>query len=306
MRVARALLAAPGARRALVGGRVGAVEVVLSQGAYIRLERDWLLLAESGAPFGPLSLAVHGLDALELTPGSPVCVQHSRMVLGEHAVLLERMRERGMVRLATSPPAATDAMATAAAAGLALMPAPPEFLASGISALVVGSLRDAVNELAGLGEGLTPAGDDVLAGYAAARTTLGATGAPEDTVLDASALLSPLAAERASALGLAYLRCAERGELPDPGARLLAAIRRGSVKAAQAAIPALRAWGASSGTALAWGMAAAVRGLGAARPPCLASKTNGAALTGRVPAEVNSALSPPAQDRRKIDAAPRI
>lgn len=254
MSTARALLAAPAARRALVDGRVGAVELALRQGTYVRLGCDWLMLAEPFVPFGPLSLAVHGLERLELSPGLPVCVTGSRMVLGGHAILLERMRERETAPLASVAPAGTYAIATAAAAALAGLPTPPTYLGHGIAALAVGRLRDAVHALAGRGEGLTPTGDDVLAGYAAARAALGA---PETVALDGSPPLSTLAQERASALGLAYLRCAERGELPDAGAQMLVAIRRGSVAAVQAALPAARGWGASSGIALAWGMAAA-------------------------------------------------
>jgi hypothetical protein len=58
-------------------------------------------------------------------------------------------------------------------------------------------------------------------------------------------------------LGLAYLRCAERGDLPDPGARLLAAICAGSAEDIRVACRRLREWGASSGTALGWGITAA-------------------------------------------------
>src|SRR3954447_19882822 len=104
-----------------------------------------------------------------------------------------------------------------------------------------GDLERAVSELAGRGEGLTPAGDDVLAGYAAWR----------------SATLSPLAAGRASPLGLAYLRCAERGELPEVVARLVAAIRAGDAESARRRARALSRWGASSGAAMLWGVASA-------------------------------------------------
>jgi hypothetical protein len=258
--VTRALCAGPGARRALVDGVDGTVELALSRGAYITLEREWLMLAEPSAPFGPLSLAVHGLERLDLAPGLPVRVTGGRMALGDHAISLERTRERGMAPLASMPLATKHAMATATAAALAALPAPPAVLRDGIAALAVGRLRDAVYALAGLGEGLTPAGDDVLAGYAAARTALGVLAELEGIGHEPSPPLSTLAAERSSALGLAYLRCAERGELPDAGARLLVAIGRGSTDAVRAALPRLRAWGASSGIALAWGIATAVIG----------------------------------------------
>jgi hypothetical protein len=70
--------------------------------------------------------------------------------------------------------------------------------------------------------------------------------------------LSAAAATRSSALGLAYLRCAERGELPEAGATLLSAIRRGSVADARTSAIRLRSWGETSGAALGWGINAAV------------------------------------------------
>ncbi len=201
---------------------------------------------------------MQGLERLDLPPGSPVHVIGSRLVVGEHEILLERMRERRTAPLSPGPPARASAIGTAAAAALAALPDPPALLRRGIAALAAGRVREAVHSLAGLGEGLTPAGDDVLAGYAAARAALGPSGPPQSASPDGARTVSRLAARRSSALGLAYLRCAERGEMPDAGARLLIAICSGSVPAVRSALPPLRAWGASSGTALAWGMAAGV------------------------------------------------
>jgi hypothetical protein len=213
------MFAGPGARRALVDGARGEVEIVLhGGGGYVRLgSSDWVLLTRSDASFGPLSVVVDELDRLELQPGAPAQVVPGRLLVGDRVLSLERMRERSSVAVdeaSTTPPAS--------------LPAPPPPLEAGIAALAAGRVPDAVRLLAGLGDGLTPAGDDVLAGYAAARLALGSPVAPA---------VSTLASGRSSPLGLAYLRCAERGELPDAP---------------------LRSWGASSGIAIAWGMNAAV------------------------------------------------
>jgi hypothetical protein len=125
------------------------------------------------------------------------------------------------------------------------LPAPGRGLRDGVDALAAGAVRWAAQLLAGRGRGLTPEGDDILAGYAAWRH---AAGAP--------ARISALASSRASPIGLAYLRCAERGELAEPAAALLAAVRAGDQGRALALLPGLRAWGASSGSAIAWGIAA--------------------------------------------------
>ena len=241
MSAARALFAGPGVRRALVDGARGEVEFVLSRGAYVRLGVQWLGVADPAAPFGPLSLVIDG--RLGLRPGAPAHVTGSRLVLGDSAVSLERMRDRPSVF-------APAVVGWGSGAACASLPAPPARLEPGIAALAGARLADAVGLLAGLGEGLTPAGDDVLAGYAGARIALGQPVA-----------ISPMAAGRASPLGLAYLRCAERGELPDAGARLLAALCRGSADEARAAVGFLRSWGATSGVGLAWGINAAVSSL---------------------------------------------
>jgi hypothetical protein len=242
---ARVLFAAPAASRALTDGRAGVVELVLSRGAYLRFAQDWLMLAEPTAPFGPLSLGAHGVRRMELTPGLAVRVSAGELIIGERPISIGRMRERRLASLTCPRPAPIHAIIAAAGAALASLPTAPAPLRRGIAALAAGRLRDGTHELAGVGEGLTPAGDDVLAGYAA---WIGAPG-----------LLSGIAAERSSPLGLAYLQCAERGELPDAGAQLLTAIRSGSLDSVRAAVPGVRTWGATSGVALGWGIAAAAK-----------------------------------------------
>ena len=99
-----------------------------------------------------------------------------------------------------------------------------------------------MTQLAGRGEGLTPAGDDALAGYAAWRWAQG------DPVA--------LPAHRCAPLGRDYLRCAERGELAQPAAQVLEAIRAGDPRLAARRARLLAGWGATSGAAMLWGIAA--------------------------------------------------
>jgi Protein of unknown function (DUF2877) len=233
-------------------GRRGVVELALSGGSYLRFGEAWVLLAEPSAPFGPLTLAVEGASGMTPAPGSGARVAGRRLVIGGRAVSLHRMRVRRCVALdreawAGGDPAGSAArlVAPAACAALAALPQPPVTLRPGIVRLSAGDERAGVRALAGLGEGLTPAGDDVLAGYAAWR---GIVGARADVTSRASGRSSPL--------GLAYLRAAEDGELPDAAARLLVSIRRGSVPGVRLAIRRLRSWGASSGIAIGWGIAA--------------------------------------------------
>jgi hypothetical protein len=256
----RALFAGPGAVRALDHGREGAVEFVLARCAYARLGSGWLLLAEPTLPFGPLSIAVPGIERLDLRPGLPVGVADGRLSVGDDLVRRERMRVRRTPEVGFVAPARMPAVTAAGRTALAGLPEPSRRLGDGIAALVAGRIEEAVDLVAGLGEGLTPAGDDVLAGYAAARLALRGLPSADRARRDRQPALSTLAARRSSPLGLAYLRSAERGELPDAAARVLAAMCRGSLGAVRAALPSLSTWGASSGAALGWGMTAALCG----------------------------------------------
>ena len=248
-RPAAATFAAPRARRALWEGRRGAVELVLSRGMYVRFGEDWVGLAEPGAEFGPLSIEVRGLpDVLARTvAGAPARVAGRRLIVGECVVSVERGRERRCVAIGRPvSPGGPLASVAAGQAALSVLGAPPTQLRGGIEQLASGAMQAGVRALAGLGDGLTPAGDDVLAGYAAWSSA----------VAGRTPRLSAMARGRSSPLGLAYLRAAEQGELPDAGAALLAALLGGSPAKAATAAHGLGSWGASSGAALGWGIIA--------------------------------------------------
>jgi hypothetical protein len=236
----------PGAARALGGGREGCVEIAHPRGAYLRLDDDeYVHLAGPRGPFGPLTVATAGLlPAVEA---------------GWHARIADGVLELGPQRVAISlaparrafvppPPREGEPEVIRAAwrAAREVVPPSPTPLRLGIAKLAIGDLEGAVGLLAGRGEGLTPAGDDVLAGFAGRRAAAGRRVA-----------LSRLARRRSSPLGLAYLRCAERGELAEAAAALLRAIVAGEPAAAARRGRRLSTWGASSGCALFWGMEAA-------------------------------------------------
>ena len=255
---ARAIWAGPGARRVLHRGGEGTIEIALRPGGYACLPGGgWLLIARPRAPRGPLTLTVAGLERAPLAAGERVRIDAHALVIGTRLrVALGRVLEsapaHGIAADAPREPAAARAgfaaplhprWRPALAAALAAAPAPARELAPGLAALRRGDGDAAVAQLAGHGPGLTPAGDDVLAGFAAWRHAAGA------------AVRFP--AERCSPLGRAYLRCAERGELPDPAERVVRAIRAGDPETARRGARALSGWGASSGAAILWGVAAA-------------------------------------------------
>jgi hypothetical protein len=121
-------------------------------------------------------------------------------------------------------------------------------------------VRSAVSRLVGLGPGLTPAGDDVLAGALVALSAAGDL--PRRTAL--AAAVRPLLG-RTSTLSAAYLRHAAEGRAMPELARFLAAVAGGC--AVGAVVEDLLRVGASSGVALASGAVLGLRaGAGRHRP----------------------------------------
>jgi hypothetical protein len=235
----RAVVIGPGARRALRDGFVGAVELAFGPGGYVRCGDCWVLLAPARSPVGPLSVLVAGLTRGDLVPGDRAVVAQGALVVGALRITLAGAR-------ATPPPLGgplAPAWRGALAAALEVVGPVPEALVPGLAALAACDVDTAVAQLAGRGDGLTPAGDDVLAGFAGWRWAAGAA--------------VTLRAQRCAPLGRDYLCCAERGELPGPAAAVMAAIRAGDAPAAARRAGRLAEWGASSGAALLWGMAAA-------------------------------------------------
>jgi len=236
MMVARALRAGPGAARALRGAGTGQVEIVLDGGGgYASLGHDrWVLLSHPRAQHGPLSLHVASLGPL--AAGMPARVMDGRLEIGDRRIALAGVRVVGRRRMRAprvGPPVCEPCRAE---------------LRAGVERLARGDVAAAVDLLAGRGEGLTPAGDDVLAGYAGWMATTAS-----------SVRVAEAAADRTTGLSLAYLRCAERGELPAAADALIAALGRRDAAAAARSARALAGWGATSGRALIVGMDAAAR-----------------------------------------------
>jgi hypothetical protein len=240
----RAVVIGPGARRALRDGASGTVELAFGPGGYVILGERHVLLAPARSPLGPLSILVAGLMRGDLVPAEAAAVAGDVLVVGQLRIDL------GSARGTRTPLPGTVApnWRAALAAALSVVASPPPELGPGLDALAAGDLAAGVAALAGRGDGLTPAGDDALAGFAAWRWALDAP--------------VTLPAQRCAPLGREYLRCAERGELPQPAAAVLAAILAGDAGAAARRAGGLAGWGASSGAALLWGMAA-----GAAQAP---------------------------------------
>jgi uncharacterized protein DUF2877 len=273
VRTARALVVGPGARRALRDGSAGTVELAFGPGGYVCLGAEPVLLAPARSPLGPLSVLVAGLVRGDLVPGDRAIVAGGALLVGALRIELADARDPRPPRAGRLAPRWPAALAAALEV---VAPSPPA-LARGLDGLAAGDVAAAAAWLAGRGDGLTPAGDDVLAGYAAWCWAQGAAVA--------------LPAGGCAPLGRAYLRCAERGELPQPAAAVLAAVRAGDAQAAARRAGRLADWGASSGAALLWGMAAA--GAATARPgPTPTCSSPSPSRRGRDPRSHRAARAP--------------
>ncbi|MEA2356115.1 MAG: hypothetical protein QOD61_2244, partial [Solirubrobacteraceae bacterium] len=98
----------------------------------------------------------------DLVPGAPAGVSAGALVVGALRIELDGAGEAPPLLHSELAPGWSGALAAA----LDAVPAAPAALTDGLEALASGELSAAVAQLAGRGDGLTPAGDDALAGYA--------------------------------------------------------------------------------------------------------------------------------------------
>jgi uncharacterized protein DUF2877 len=123
-----------------------------------------------------------------------------------------------------------------------------------VAAALAGAESNAAYGVLGLGPGLTPSGDDVVAG---ALAVLAIAGRLDNSVREA---VERLARTRTTALSAALVAAAGRGEMIPQAARLLAAVAAREPDGSLAsAARSLFAVGSTSGHDLAAGMAGALR-----------------------------------------------
>ncbi|HEV8652225.1 MAG TPA: DUF2877 domain-containing protein [Actinomycetes bacterium] len=248
----RALLAGAAAARALAPRGDGVVVAWFPKATYVRMPGGLLALTAPAVPPGPLHMV---LDApLAARPGAPVTRSGNRLLVGPACVELHGVRTwagplPSPVEVRRSAGLVIEA-ASGTAAGSALLAHPyREPALHALERLRAEDLAGAVGLLAGLGPGLTPAGDDALAGMLLARRALDGPGAE-------ARLRSALRAARTSALSLAFLGCAAAGQSIDPVHQLLGAAARRDPGTAVTAARALAEVGASSGADFCFGLLA--------------------------------------------------
>ena len=206
-----------GAREVLSGGEAGTVMAVFRKAAYVRMPGGLVALTTCEAPPGP----IHARGAL---PRAPLAAGE-RVTVDIAGATVWRGELRG------DAAGALDVLATAPASALADYPSQ---VATAVACLDGGDLNGTVDALAGLGPGLTPAGDDALAGILLVAA-------------DGEAAIAAAARARTNDIARAFLHWAARGQSIEPVHRLLAG-------GGPAALADLLRFGHSSGADLAFGL----------------------------------------------------
>lgn len=256
------MLAAPvelglGASEALALTGTGRVDSVFARAVYLRLPGGLLALTTLDVPSGP----IHARTAAALAAakvGERVLVTPSLLEVGATILdLASASRWTGELPLAAELDARADlAQAVLAAAPMSSVPEP--LIASALGPLGRGRVEEVAAILGGAGPGLTPAGDDCLAGILLVASVR--WGAPA-----AGRLAAVAASVATNDVALAFLRWAARGQSIEPVHRLLTSVAAGNAAAAGAALEQLVRFGHSSGADLALGLGLGLRYLPASQ-----------------------------------------
>jgi uncharacterized protein DUF2877 len=225
----------------------GRVAAVYPRAAYIQLPGGLFALTAPEVPLGPLHARVPLPPEAE--QGSPVVTNGGSLEIGGRAIALGGVWRGALPdpgELAAAAPLAVEVLEAAPASALREEPWRLS-LDRATACLEKGDLDGAAGALGGVGPGLTPAGDDTLAGIlAAARARMGPAAEAD--------LLRVAAAVPTGELAAAFLRWAARGQSIAPVHDLLLALAAGDLRAAEAARNELSAFGQSSGADLALGL----------------------------------------------------
>jgi hypothetical protein len=191
----------------------------------------------------------------EVQAAEQAWVGEGRLLLGGSEVVLARTVDAAVPRLR---PAAIRDIATRLdrALGGRADHVRAELPADALGALEAGD-PDAVPALLGRGSGLTPVGDDVLAGWVA-TVVAGSTGADESPV---AAAVARQAAAMTTLLSATLLDCARRGEVIPQFRTLLLSLATPGQSDGDDSLDALVRVGHTSGAGLALGTLLALRHL---------------------------------------------
>lgn len=249
------------------GSVAGSVVGTGSAGFYVQVDDTYLAVLSRGAHPGPIHLVLHG-EAPTVAEGSAVWMEPTRLVT-----------EVGSISLARAVPFRPEPLAGPERANAVRVLArqdwdspPPSDLAAVWPTLLhrlaaddepASGLGDAFRLLTGRGGGLTPTGDDVLAGLLLAGALFRDgrdPGDPPSSVTTVAVRGRRLAAEAAtSALSRAFLHWAARGLSIEPVHEVVAAAGANDLVGLQRSARLVSAVGSSSGGALLAGLCVGCR-----------------------------------------------
>ncbi|QYK50259.1 MAG: DUF2877 domain-containing protein [Anaerolineales bacterium] len=191
---------------------------------------DWLIDAEEAPIWQPVPdwHVLHNQPALLASAARQIAA-----LLGQHAPA------DSLARLVLDPAASSPLPARILQAAEQNIP----LLFSSLRENDQAKLREAAKKLAGLGPGLTPAGDDLLLG---AMYGLWAT-RPAAAAQQTAEHIAAIATERTHALSAAWLAAGARGEAAAPWHQLIDAIPAQDAAALQAAVMRILPTGHTSG-----------------------------------------------------------
>jgi uncharacterized protein DUF2877 len=247
----RVVLAGAGARQAVRPGASGTVLASLSRACYVDLPGGLAALVAPDVHPGPMHLVLDG-EVPRVGKGAPVVVAGGKLVVAGVSIDLRGMGPwSGALPL---PPLVRDRavllreVLEVAARGSSL-PGMGNRAVEGLERLEAADIAGAAPCLGGLGPGLTPAGDDTLAG--ALFAVRAACGPPVEPALARLA-----GGIRTGRISLAFLEWAVQGQSLAPVHDLVAAAVRGDREGAAVAARALADIGATSGADFALGLRA--------------------------------------------------
>lgn len=262
-----ALDAGRGAAEVLARPGSGQVVSVHRRAAYVRVDGDLIALVASGVEPGPVHVRCTALPVMR--PGEAVTVD-GRGLVGRTWTL---RTPTALWRGALPDPVALTSRAGDAVVCAVARTAPPDAVAVLQRPGDLDDLDELAAVLGGRGPGLTPAGDDVLAGVLLVARILG--GPAVEARLRRVAEAVPT-----TEVARAFLRWAAQGQSIAPVHDWLLGLAAGDDPAARRALARLHAIGADSGRSLAAGLAVGLASVGAVQLPRSAIRT---ARAGAVP-----------------------
>ncbi|MEA2826356.1 MAG: hypothetical protein QOG43_795 [Actinomycetota bacterium] len=239
-----------GAHRALAVGGRGRVVAVYRRAAYVRVPGGLFALTTADVGRGPLHLRspvrpdrLAPGDLVDVVAGAHVRIGTAVVDLTHAALWRGALPDRH--RLATAG-AVADVFAAAAPPALSA-PMFADRLGVAVHRLGQDDLIGVARAIGGLGPGLTPAGDDTLAGILLVARAMGGEAVEEE-------LLTVARAATTTSVSRGLLDWAARGQAVEPVHDLLAALAAGDMPKAAIHLSVLGRLGHTSGADLAYGL----------------------------------------------------